>query len=155
MQDPTLSEVENSIATAVENYLLAKPNDRISEDEDLRPVCSRLARWLHAELKNNDEWGPYRSVDDLLPCTADRLSKTGLALQGLLIWMDDRTRDWVEPLLAKIHLSGDPAAPLELEVRLGDAKQGLGRTPYGTPLDYPLVPVDRWLFAFVAPHPKV
>jgi hypothetical protein len=155
MTGPSISEVETSLATAVQNYLLAGPNDHISEDENLRPVCNWLARWLGDMLENSDGWGPYRSVDDILPCTADRPSPTDLVLRGLLLWMDDRTRDWKEPLFAKIHLSGNPSMPLEYEVHVGDAKRGLGRVPYGTLHDYPYVPVDRWLFTFVAPDAGV
>jgi hypothetical protein len=65
--------------------------------------------------------------------------------------MNDRGGEWKEPLLAKIHLSGNPSAPLEYEVYVGDTERGLGKVPYETLHDYPFVPVDRWLFTFVAP----
>jgi hypothetical protein len=155
MTGASLSEVETSLAIAVRIYLLAEPNDRISEDENLRPVCSWLARWIHSLLKNSDGWGPYRSVDYILPCSADRSSPANLVFRGLLVWMDDRTREWKEPLYAKIHLSGNPSTPLEYEVHVGDAEQGLGKVPYGTLSDYPSVPVDRWLFTFIAPDAGV
>lgn len=153
MTGPSFSEVETSLAGAIQNYLLAEPNNHISEDENLRSVCSWLGRWLRDMLENSDGWGPYRSVDDVSPCTADRRSPTDLVLSGLLIWMDDGARDWKEPLFAKIHLSGNPSIPLEYKVLVGDADRGLGKVSYGTPHDYPYVPVDRWLFTFVAPDP--
>jgi hypothetical protein len=155
MTGPSFLEVETSLTTVVQNYLLAEPNDHISEDENLRPVCSWLARWLREMLENSGGRGPYRSVDDILPCTADRPSPADLVLRGLLVWMDDRSQEWKEPLFAKIHLSGNPSTPLEYEVHIGDAERGLGRVPYGTLHDYPSVPVDRWLFTFVAPDPGV
>lgn len=151
MAGPSLAEVEASLAAVVHGYLLAEPNDRISEDENLRPVCRRLARWLRDMLGNADEWGPYRSVDDILPCAADRDSTTDLLLTGLLIWMDDGTRDWKEPLSAEIHLSGNGSMLLSYRVHVGDADRGLGKCPYGTQHDYPYVPVHRWLFSFVGP----
>ena len=155
MTGPSFSEVETSLALAVRNYLLAEPNDHISEDGNLRPVCGWLARWLRDMLANSDGWGPYRSVDDILPCTADRTSPTCLMLRGLMVWMDDHARDWKEPLFAMIHLSGNPLMPLEYEVHVGDAERGLGRIPYGTVHDYPYVPVGRWLFTFIAPDAGV
>jgi len=151
MTGPSFSEVESSLASAVRSYLLAEPNEHISEDANLRPVCSWLARWLRDMLANTDGWGPYRSVDDILPCTVDRPSPTGLMLRGLLVWMDDRTGEWKEPLFARIHLSDTPSMPLEYEVCVGDAERGLGKVSYGAPHDYPFHPVDRWLFTFVAP----
>ena len=155
MTGPSLSEVETSLAAAVQDHLLAEPNDRISEDNNLRPLCSSLARWLRDVLENSDGWGPYRSVDGILPCTADRPSPADFVLRGLLVWMDDRTREWKEPLFAKIHLSGNPSTPLEYEVHIGDAERGLGSVPYGTQHDYPSVPVDRWFITFAAPDASV
>jgi hypothetical protein len=155
MNGPSFSEVETSLAAAMQNYLLAEPNEHISEDENLREVCSWLSRWLRDMLESSEAWGPYRSVDAILPCTADRPSPNDLVLTGLLVWMDDRTRDWKEPLFAKFHLSASPSMPLEYAVHVGDAERGLGRVPYGTPHDYPYVPVDRWLFTFVAPDAGV
>jgi hypothetical protein len=155
MADPSFAEVETSLAAAVQDYLLAEPNDRISEDENLRPVCRLLSRWLRDMLANADRWGQYRSVDDVLPCTTDRHSSTDLMLKGLLIWMDDGSRDWKEPLSAEIHLSGNPSMPLGYKVHVGDADRGLGKCPYGTLHDYPYVPVHRWLFSFVGPDAAV
>jgi len=152
MIGPSSSEVETSLAAAVQNYLLAEPNDYISEDKNLRSVCSWLGRWLRDMLENTDGWGPYRSMDDVSPCTADRRSSTDLELRGLLIWMDDGTREWKEPLFARIHLSGNPSAPMECKVLVGDADRGLGKVSHGTAHDYPFVPVERWLFTFAVPR---
>lgn len=151
MTGPSFAEVETSLAEAVRNYILAERNDRISEDENLRPVCMWLSQWLRDMLSREDAWGLYRSVDDILPCTADRRSSTDLELTGLLIWVDDGSRDWKEPLRVAIHVFGDQSMLLGYEVNVGDADRGLGKCPYGTPHDYPYVAVDRWLFSFVAP----
>ena len=150
MTGPSFAEVETSLAEAVKRYLLAEPNDRISEDENLRPVCMWLARWLRDRLSGEDGWGQYRSVDDILPCTVDRPSPTDIELRGMLVWMDDG--DLYEPLFAKLHLSANPSMPLEYVVQVGDADRGLGHFPYGTKHDYPHVPVRRWLFTFTAPE---
>ena len=45
MNGLSFSEVEASLADAARSYLLAEPNDRISEDENLCAVCKWLARW--------------------------------------------------------------------------------------------------------------
>jgi hypothetical protein len=151
MARPSLAEVEASLAAAVQGYLLAEPNERISEDENLGSVCGWLARWLRDMLGNADGWGPYRSVDDIFPCTVDRDSRTDLVLKGLLIWMDGGTQEWKEPLSAEIHLSASASMPFSYRVKVGDADRGLGKCPYRTQHDYPYVPVHRWLFCFVGP----
>jgi hypothetical protein len=86
-------DVEASLAKAVRNYLLAEPNERISEDENLRPVCQWLARLLLDLLRCTDGWNQYASVDDVLPCTADRDSPNDLKFTGLLVWLLFRKRE--------------------------------------------------------------
>ena len=54
MAECSFIEFEVSLATAVRNYLLAEQNDRISEDENLRPVCQWLARLLESLLRSAD-----------------------------------------------------------------------------------------------------
>jgi hypothetical protein len=149
---PSIAEVEACLAKAVRDYLLAERNDRISEDECLRSVCKWLSRWLRDMLPSERVWGPYRSVDDILPCTSDRRSGIELELTGLLIWMSDGSREWKEPLSAAIHVSG-PSMQCRGKVSVGDADRGLGKCPYDMSHDYPAVPVHRWLFTFVLPDP--
>ncbi len=149
---PSIAEVEASLVKAVRDYLLLERNDRISEDENLRSVCTWLSRWLRDMLPSELMWGPYRSVDDILPCTADRRSPTDLELTGLLVWMGDGSREWKEPLSAVIHVSG-PLMQWRGKVNVGDAVRGLGKCPYEMSHDFPGVPVHSWLFTFVLPDP--
>lgn len=77
-------EFEVSLATAVRNYLLAEQNDRISEDENLRPVCQWLARLLESLLRSADGWSQYAWVDDISPCTAERVLPNDLVFTGFV-----------------------------------------------------------------------
>jgi hypothetical protein len=49
-------DVKTCLANAVRQYLLQKPNDRISEDEQLRVVCNRLAALLSEVLRTAGGW---------------------------------------------------------------------------------------------------
>ena len=145
------TRIESPLTAAVRNYLLAEPNERISEDENLRPVCHWLTRLLMELLKSEGGWNQYDSVDDISPCTAERASPNDLMFTGLLIWMSGRkSSEWKEPLFAAIHISGGSPAELTYEIRFADADRGLGKCPYGTPHDFPYVPVNNWLFKFVS-----
>lgn len=154
MTNDRSTRIEASLAAAMRNYLVAEQNERISEDKNLRPVCQWLARFLMDLLKSEGGWNQYNSVDDIGPCTAERVSPNDLVFRGLLIWMGGRkSSHWKEPLFAAIHVSGDSPVRLTYEIRLGDADRGLGRCPYGTPHDFPNVPVSNWLFTFVSSNP--
>src|SRR5947209_6451455 len=142
-------DVEALLAEAVRTYLLAEPNERISEDENLRLVCQCLSRLLQDLLRNADGWSQYAWVDGVLPCTANRELTDHLVFTGLLIWVSESKSkerkgefEWKEPLFAAIHLSVNPPAQLKYELRVGDADHGLGKCPYGSPHDFPYVPVD-------------
>lgn len=153
MADGLFNRVESSLAAAVRNYLLAEQNERISEDENLRPVCRWLARLLDDLLKNEGGWSQYSWVDDISPCTADRVSPTDLVFTGLLIWLGgSKSSEWKEPLFATLHVSESSPARLSYEIRLADADRGLGKCPYGSPHDFPYVPVNNWLFTFASPE---
>jgi hypothetical protein len=153
MTDRELTNVDKSLAEAVRNYLLQKQNDRISEDENLRPVCNWLARLLQGQLETADEWNPYNWVDDIIPCTAERVSPHTLLFTGLVIWGTRGTsKEWKDPLSATIELSETSPFPLRYELLFGRADRGLGTCPYGSPQDFPYVPVTDWMFTFTAPH---
>jgi hypothetical protein len=152
MADRELMNVNTSLAETVRNYLLHEQNDRISEDENLRPVCNRLARLLQGQLETADEWDPYNWVDDIIPCTAERVSPHTLVFTGLVIWGTRGTsKEWKDPLSATIELSETSPFPLRYELLFGSADRGLGTCPYGSLQDFPFVPVTDWMFTFTAP----
>ena len=157
MADMTIGpsqHIELSLAAAVQNYLHAKPTERISEDEDLRPVCQWLARLLADRLKTDSRWDQYNSIDDIVPCTAHRVSPGDLLFTGLLIWLGgNKSSEWKEPFFAAIHVSESSPTPLTYEIRLADADRGLGKCPYSSPHDFPYIPVSNWLFNFSSSDP--
>lgn len=147
--------VEMSLAAAVQNYLHAMPNERISEDDELRPVCQWLARLLADRLRTDNHWNPHNSVDDISPCTVRRISPCDLAFTGLLIWLDgNKSRERKEPFYAAIHVPDDPPIQLIYEIRLADADRVFGKCPYDSLHDFPYVPVSNWLFTFASSHSK-
>ena len=145
------TRIESSLAVAVRNYLAAEQNERISEDQNLRPVCECLVRLLIDLLKSKAVWNQYNSVDEISPCIAERVSPNDLLFTGLMIWMVGRkSSEWKEPLFAAIHVPEGSPARLTYEIRVADADRGLGKCPYGTPHNFPYVPVNNWLFTFAS-----
>jgi len=144
------SEVDfkTPLRNAVRHYLLQSPNERISEDEHLHQVCRFLAPLLDRLLKSENGWGRYRSVDDIVPCTAKKMSPRDLELTGLVIWMTDARGEWVDPISASIHFDNDKDETMEYTFLFGNAALGLGKIPYGADQDFPYVPVSDWIFVF-------
>jgi hypothetical protein len=136
------------LAESVRQWLLREPNDRISEDENLRTVCSPLDRLLGELLSTSDGWSRYHFLDGILPCTAEKLSPDDLFLTGLVVWIGDGGREWKEPLSANLRVSDALPSKIRYELRFADADRGLGTCPYGTPHDFPYVPVTNWMFTF-------
>lgn len=156
MADRSKVDFEAPLANAVRHYLLQEPNERISEDEDLRFVCRYLAPLLDRLLRAEGGWGRYRSVDDIIPCTATRVSPSDLEFEGLVIWMtDDARREWIDPLSASIHVPDHPSESLGYKLHFANAARGLGKCPYGSSQDFPYVPVTEWMFTFSSnPQPN-
>ncbi len=118
-------DVTTRLAKAVRQYLLQKPNDRISEDERLRVVCSRLAALLSEVLRTAEGWDRYKWVDAISPCTANSVSKSELEFSGLVIWgTRGTTKEWIDPLYSSIRLLDRSSEALGYELRFGDADRG-------------------------------
>jgi hypothetical protein len=144
-------DVKTRLADAVQQYLLQKPSDRISEDDQLRVVCNRLSPLLSDVLKGADGWDRYKWVDAISPCTADIVSESELEFSGLVIWgARGTTREWIDPLWASIRLLDGSSEALGYELRFGNSVRGLGKCPYGSPQDFPYVPVTDWMFTFIS-----
>jgi len=153
MTDGSSIQIEMLLAAAVRDYLLQQPGHayRISEDDSLRSVCVVASRLVQGLLTNSDGWSRHAWVDDIEPCTAARDSSNGLLLTGLLIWANDTKSGFLmDPLYASIRFSESSPTQLIYEIRFGNADRGLGKCSFGTSQDYPYVPVDNWLFTFVA-----
>jgi hypothetical protein len=70
---------------------------------------------------------------------------------GLLIWLDGKkSRERKEPFYTAIHILDGPPTKLTYEILLADADRGMGKRPYGSPHDFPYVPVGNWLFTFIS-----
>jgi hypothetical protein len=144
-------DVKSRLADAVQKYLLQKPIDRISEDDQLRVVCNRLAPLLSELLKGAGGWDRYKWVDAISPCTANSVSESELEFSGLVIWGTRGTsKEWIDPLWASMRLLDRSSNSLGYELRFGNEGRGLGTCPYGSPQDFPYVPVTDWMFTFVS-----
>jgi hypothetical protein len=123
-------DVKTYLADAVRQYLLQKPSDRISEDDQLRVVCNRLAPLLSEVLKGANGWDRYKWVDVISPCTANSVTESDLELSGLVIWgTRGNSKEWIDPLWASIRLLDRSSETLGYELRFGNADRGLGRCP--------------------------
>jgi hypothetical protein len=143
---------EASLLAAVRHYLLQSPNERVSEDDGLRTVCRCLSHLLSYMLKGSDEWDQYKWVDDISPCTADRVSPTNLEFTGLVIWGQKGTsKEWIDPFSASIQITDSSTRPLGYKLLFGNAEHGLGKCSYGSSQNFPQIPVTDWMFAFSSP----
>jgi hypothetical protein len=138
------------VADAASNCLVHPLDDRISEDENLRELCRPLAALLGELLRTAEGWSRYDAVDAISPCTVQAFPPNDLILTGLVICMGDRGREWKEPFSASLHVSQGSPPPIRYDLRFGDAARGLGKCPYGTPHDFPYVPVANWIFEFAS-----
>jgi hypothetical protein len=149
-------DVKMRLANPVRQYLQQTPCERISEDDKLRPVCRRIAALLSQVLASADGWSRYNWVDDILPCTVKSVSDTELEFSGLVIWgTRGTTKEWIDPIWASIRLLDRSSEALGYELRFGNADKGLGKCPYGSPQDFPYVPVNDWMFTFVSQSESV
>lgn len=152
MTDSQLVNASTALAEAVRHYLVQADNDKISEDENLRPVCQWLGRLLQLQLETATGWSPYNWVDDIIPCTAEKISPNALVFTGLVIWGTRGTsKEWKDPLSATIHVSEGSRSPLKYELFFGAVDRDLGTCPYESPQDFPHVPVTDWIFTFTEP----
>ena len=76
------------------------------------------------------------------------MSQRDLELTGLVIWMTDGRRHWIDPVSAIIHVPDREDEAMEFTLLFGNAALGLGKIPYGTSQDFPYVPVTDWMFVF-------
>jgi hypothetical protein len=140
---------ETTLLAAVRHYLLQPPNERISEDEDLREVSSRLSYLLSHRLKSSDEWDQYKWVDSISPCTADKVSPIHLEFSGLVIWgLRGTMKEWIDPFSASLQVADSSIKPLQYKLLFGNANLGLGKCLYNSSQNFPQIPVTDWMFAF-------
>jgi len=119
------------------------------EAQELRSVCSGLARLLGQLLEGRENWSRYMWVDGVLPSLAAVVSPEELSILGLMIWGEKgRTQQWVEPFFASVRVS-ESCELLGYHIRCGDAAAGLAKNPYGTHVKSKRQsePED-WMFAF-------
>jgi hypothetical protein len=148
MTDHSSVDFVTPLANAVRHYLQQKPNQRISEDDHLRQVCRFLAPFLDRLLKSENGWGRYRSVDDVVPCAAKRMSQHDLEVDGLVIWMGDGRGEWIDPVSASIYVPDREDETMEYTLLFGNAALGLGKIAYGASQNFPYVTVTDWMFVF-------
>jgi hypothetical protein len=121
-----------------------------SEQQQLRAVCSSLARVLGRLLQGNEKWSVYYWVDDILPISTTVVSGE-LKVQGLMIWGQRKQAQlWVEPFSGSVRLSKMSTGVI-CQLMCGDAAQGIGKVAYGkrsararAGLNIP----EEWLFKF-------
>jgi hypothetical protein len=119
-----------------------------SEQQQLRTVCSVLARVLGRLLQGNEKWSVYYWVDDILPLSTTLVSDE-LKVQGLMIWgKHKQAHQWVEPFSCSVRPS-KTSDGVSYHLMCGDVAQAIGKVPYRSRSTraVPHLP-DEWLFTF-------
>ena len=142
-------KLEEILAQDLQSYLRDCGSVDEADQQQLRAVCSTLARILGQLLQGNEKWSVYYWVDAILPISTTADSGE-LKIYGLMIWgQSKQTQQWVEPFLGSVRLS-ETGNRVICRLMCGDAARGLGRLPYGKSntragLRLP----EEWLFSFL------
>ena len=143
--------LERILAESVRSYLHELGNTEASEQQDqLRSLCTSLARLLGNFLAGRQQWSRYYWVDDILPISETVPSPGNLKVRGLMIWgQSKQSQQYCEPFSCSVHVSEASGEITGYEILCGDAALGLGGKPYGdhrgfTDGDFP----NKWLFTF-------
>jgi hypothetical protein len=138
------------LARDVRSYLQGCGAAEESEQQQLRSVCSVLARVLGRFLEGDEKWSVYNWVDGILPLSTKVVSGE-LKVQGLVIWgQRKQSAQWVEPFSCSVRPS-ETSNRVIYELMCGDAAQGIGKVLYGARSTRGVQRLpDKWLFTFSA-----
>jgi hypothetical protein len=122
---------QSLLARDVRSYMSVRGQGDEAEAQELRSVCSGLARLLGQLLEGSEKWSRYHWVDDVLPSLAAVVSHEELSVLGMMIWGERKqTKQWVEPLFASLRVSESGEELLGYYIMCGDAAAGLRKLPY-------------------------
>ncbi|HTE90483.1 MAG TPA: hypothetical protein VK639_16095 [Terriglobales bacterium] len=137
------------LAKDVLSYLRVRGGRDEFEQQQLRIVCSTLARVLGRLLQGNEKWSVYYWVDDILPISTTVIAG-GINVRGLMVWgQSKQAQQWVEPFSGTVRVL-ETSNRVIYQLMGGDAARGTGKVPYGNrktreSLDLP----EEWLFTFL------
>ena len=136
------------LARDVRSYLRVCGGGDESEQQQLRTVCSVLARVLGRFLQGNEKWSVYYWVDDILPLSTTVVSDE-LKVRGLMIWgQSKQAQQWVEPFSCSVRPS-EMSNRVIYQIMCGDAAEGIGKVPYGRRSTRAVRHLpEEWLFTF-------
>ena len=144
-----LHELTTMLSESAQAYVRLAERDDEAGQEQLRDLCSVLARILGLLLEGEYKWSRYKWVDSILPIAVTVPSACELSIRGKMIWGERRqTGEWSEPFSTRVQIpSGEDS--LRFKILCGDASRGLGTAPYSTsPRRDSLTDPQEWLFSF-------
>jgi hypothetical protein len=131
-------------------YLCSSEEEEKIKAQQLRAVCSGLARLLGHLLQGSEGWSPYYWVDDVLP-TSESVDSRKLEIQGSVVWGElKQSRQWQAPFVASLRIPETENGPLLYELKFGDKQQGLRKLPYATRAKSWRLP-EEWFFELSDP----
>jgi hypothetical protein len=142
-------DLEEMLAQDFRSYLRVCEGGGESEQQQLRTVCSTLARVLDRLLQGNEKWSVYYWVDDILPISTTAVAGE-LKVQGFMIYgQRKQAQQWVEPFSGSVRAL-ETSNKVIYQMMCGDAARGIGNVPYGKrntrgSLHLP----EEWLFTFL------
>ena len=141
-------DLKAMLVEEVRSYLLVRGGQ--DEEEQLRSVCSALARLLGQLLQKHEKWSRYKWVDAIIPTVETVPSADEVRIQGTMVWGErGQSREWIEPFSAWVQIPTINQEPLRCKILFGDAARGLGTLPYSrNPRHADLNEPARWLFSF-------
>ena len=138
------------LAEHVNSYLRVCEVGSKAERAELRYVCDVLP-WLADYLLRREEcWSRYYWVDAIRPSRVSVLPDGELNVEGSMLWAErGQSKEWIEPLSAKVRVSETNREVVSYKIMCGDANRGLKKEAYSMSLGRANRPgVAQSLFTF-------
>ena len=138
------------LAEDMKSYLRVNESDVEAETQQLRSICSTMARLVGHLLQGEERWSRYYWVDAIRASRVRVLDQAELNVEGAMIWGErGQSKEWIEPLSATVRLSEAGEDTLSYQIMCGDAARGLKKEPYSMNPERANKPrVEQWLFTF-------
>jgi hypothetical protein len=144
-------KVQLILNDSVRSYLNVHEGDDDSEAQQLRNVCSALARLLSRSLSETEKWDSYFWVDAILPTCAAVSGPGEVSVLGYMIWARyKQNEEWIEPFLGQVRVDEGANELLAYRLLCADAACGLGKVRYGTRHRAGHSLPEEWMFVFEA-----
>lgn len=97
------------------------------EQEARQRLCAAFEHLIERRLTDRPDWPPDAWFDGFFPDQIQVISQDALAIPGAFLWVEGQ-RWWLEPGFGSVALNTG-----RYVLKVGDASQGLRKTPYTNP----------------------